>query len=191
MQDSRSSSDDTDNSAIWSGAVGADDDDSTDGSDAGDDEDSNSDDDDDSAVREGNQAVRVAVDEDSFLSFGVAGSTEEDIDPIWQLLCNKAEPIDDMQLATRTESLVVNPPNWENDPIQLGQRCNECGERPCLWLEHREEMMEIYREYYDRLPIDDQPPNIIHRIRIYNEFVRYMNRRGIGEQLRGDFPNAL
>ena len=100
-----------------------------------------------------------------------------------------AEPVDDMQLARRTERLAANPPNWENDPIQLGMRSNECGERP--WLEHREEMMEIHREYYDRLPIDDQPPNIIHRIRIYNEFVRYMNRRGIGEQLRARLPKCI
>ena len=199
--DNDSSSDDTDNSAVGSGSGAEGDDDSSSddddnsavgyGSGDEDDDDSSSDNNDNSTVRESNQAVRVEIDEESFLSFGVTGATEEDIDPMWQRLRNMAQPIDDTQLARQMERLAMNPPNWENNPIQLGLRCNECGERPCLWLEHREEMMEIHREYYDCLPIDDQPPNIIHRFRMYNEFVWYMYKRVIGEQLRARLPKCL
>ena len=52
-------------------------------------------------------------------------------------------------------------------------------------------MMDIHHQYYDNLPIEDQPPNIIHRIRMYNEFVWYMNRRGIGEKMRARLPKCI
>ena len=162
-----------------------------------DDDDSSSDDYSNRAARKGNQAVKVEINEDSFLTFGAGGAREEDIDPMWQVLRDRqllggmAQPIVEKQLARQLARLAVKPLTWENDPIQLGLRCKECGERPCLWLEHREEMMDIHHEYYNHLPIDDQPPNIIHRIRMYNEFVRYMNRRGIGEQLRARLPKCI
>ena len=53
------------------------------------------------------------------------------------------------------------------------------------------ELMSTHREYYDHLPIDAQSPNIIHRLRMYNEMVQYMNRCGIGEGVRARLPKCI
>ena len=137
------------------------------------------------------QANRVVIDEESYLTFGVGGSTDEDINPDWERLRTMVQPVVDMRLTRQLARLAMNPVDWEDDPIQLSRRCQECGEKPCLWLEHRHELMRIHRDYYDHLPIDDQPPNIIHRLRLYNEMVRYMNRCGIGEGVRARLPKCI
>ena len=42
------------------------------------------------------QANRVVIDEESYLTFGVGGSTDKDINPDWQRLCTMVQPTVDM-----------------------------------------------------------------------------------------------
>ncbi len=95
---------------------------------------------------------------------------------------NVANPVVDGPLSNPTVK-----PSWWNEPYEYNLRCKDCGERPCIWLSNRRELMEMMSNDYNK----GDPPNIIRRMRMYHEFVAYMNRRGIGNGVRDRLPECV
>jgi hypothetical protein len=124
----------------------------------------------------------LVVDEESYIIFGVVEATDKSIDKNWQHLRNRGNLLVDGPLS----NITVNP-SWWNEPYEYNVRCKDCGERPCIWLSNRHELMVMMRTEYNT----GEPPNIIQRMRLYHEFVRYMNRRGIGKGVRDRLPECV
>jgi hypothetical protein len=69
--------------------------------------------------------------------------------------------------------------------------CLFCDEHPCVWLLKKEEMLDFDDNEHGHLPLEDWPPNNIHRRKIYQQMTLFINDGPLGKGVCKQLPKCI